>query len=234
MVQWKVLAIDDDTSLLALLKIGLEREGFQVTTARSGEDGLRKAYALHPDAVILDVLMPQMDGWTTCQRLRQVCDTPVIMLTARSNKEELVKGLSLGADDYLTKPCSFEELKARIRSACRRRSQRLAREPSAVYDDGNLYVNLVNAEVRLQGEVIHLTPTESRLMMYLVSHAGAIVPHRELLINVWGPEYAGETKYLGVYIRYLRKKVEADPSHPVYIQTKHRVGYCFSNYPVLS
>ena len=223
----KILVIDDDSGLLALLSIGLTREGYEVATARDGAGGLRKAYELHPDLVILDVMMPGIDGWDMCQRLRLVTDTPIIILSALSDTSSVVKGLSLGACDYVTKPCSFDVLKARIRAALRYRATMASSTPENVFDDGHLCVDLIRQTVTLEGHPVRLTPTESRLLMYLVSHRNRIVPHRELMTNVWGPEYADETQYLGVYIRYVRQKIENDPSNPTYVVTKHRVGYCF-------
>jgi len=223
----KVLLIDDDSGLLTLLQLGLERDGFSVITARSGQEGVRKAYEHHPDVIILDVMMAEMDGWTTCQRLRHICDTPIIMLTAKSAGEDVIKGLSLGADDYLTKPCSFDELKARIHTVLRRSGASLQGDRETVFDDGVLHVDLRDGTVIKRGEVIELTPTESRLLMYLASQRGRIVPHRELLVNVWGPEYVDEVGYLSVYVRYLRQKIEDDPANPHYICTRWKVGYYF-------
>jgi two-component system KDP operon response regulator KdpE len=171
--------------------------------------------------------MAEMDGWTTCQRLRHICDTPIIMLTAKSGGDDIVKGLSLGADDYLTKPCSFDELKARIQTVLRRSGKSLRSDMEAVFDDGHLRVDLTEGTVMRQGQVVELTPTESRLLMYLASQRGRIVPHKELLVNVWGPEYAKEVGYLSVYIRYLRQKIEDDPADPQYICTRWKVGYYF-------
>ena len=227
-MNWRLLVIDDDSGLLALLSIGLAREGFEVITAKDGKEGLRLAYQHHPDIVLLDVLMEGMDGWMALQRLRQVTDVPVLILTAITDSGSVVKGLSLGADDFITKPCSFEVLKARIRSALRRREGTRFGDPDTAFDDGNLRIDLAEQTVIRKGELVHLAPTELRLLMYLVGHQGRIVPHKELLTNVWGPESVNETKYLSVYIRYLRQKVEDDPSDPDYIVTKHRVGYCFA------
>lgn len=222
-----VLFVDDDPGLRTLVKLGLEREGFGVITAEDGQEGIRKAYQHRPDAIILDVMMEEMDGWTTCQRLRQVTDTPIIMLTARTDENDVVKGLSLGADDYLTKPCSFAELKARITAILRRSGTQPPEQKPGVFDDGNLVVDVRRGVVKRQGQEVSLSPTESRLLMYLVSQRGRIVPHRELLVQVWGAEYAKELSYLAVYIRYLRKKLEDDPSDPVYIRTRWKVGYYF-------
>jgi len=223
----KILLIDDDSGLLTLLQLGLEREGFSVVTARSGVEGVRRAYESRPDAIILDVMMAEMDGWTTCQRLRHICDTPIIMLTAKSGGEDIIKGLSLGADDYLTKPCSFDELKARIHTVLRRSSAGPREDKQTVFDDGVLQVDLRDGTVTRRRERVDLTPTELRLLMYLASQRGRIVPHKELLVNVWGPEYADEVGYLSVYIRYLRQKIEDDPANPHYICTRWKVGYYF-------
>jgi two-component system KDP operon response regulator KdpE len=224
----KVLLIDDDAGLLTLLQLGLEREGFTVVTAKNGKEGIRQAYETRPDVVVLDIMMAEMDGWTTCQRLRHVCDTPIIMLTAKTGGDDIIKGLSLGADDYLTKPCSFDELKARIRAVLRRSGEPAREDVQSVYDDGTLHVDLRDGIVRRNDQIVELTPTESRLLMYLASQRGRIVPHKELLINVWGPEYAKEMGYLSVYIRYLRQKIEEDPAHPRYICTRWKVGYYFA------
>ena len=223
----KILVIDDDSVLLTLLRLGLQREGFTVVTANSGKEGLRKAYEARPDVIILDIMMPDMSGWVACQRLRHMCDTPIIMLTAKADQVDVLKGLSLGADDYLTKPCSFDELKARIRTVLRRVSAGSLDSWRAVYDDGNLCIDFREGTVTRRGEEVHLTPIESRLLMYLVSQKGRIVPHKELLVSVWGPEYVEEAGYLSVYIRYLRQKVEDDPSNPHYVRTRWRMGYYF-------
>ena len=225
----KVLIVDDDPGLLTLLQLGLERDGFIVTTAESGKEGLRRAYEVRPDVIVLDIMMPEMDGWATCQRLRSMCDTPIIMLTARTDQADVLKGLSLGADDYVTKPCSFDELKARIRTVLRRARTGSDEDWRVVYDDDTLRIDLENGSVTRRGESIHLTPIESRLLLYLVSQKGRIVPHKELLVSIWGPEYAEELSYLSVYIRYLRRKIEDDPSKPRYIRTRWRMGYYFAD-----
>jgi len=224
----KVLVIDDDPGLLTLLRLGLEREGFTIITAQDGKEGVRRAYETRPDVIILDIMMPGMDGWLTCQRLRHMCDTPIIILTSKTARADVLKGLSLGADDYLTKPCSFDELKARIRAVLRRAGSGSQPAWRAIYDDGNLRIDLKDGLVFRNGEEVHLTPTESRLLLYLVSQKGRIVPHKELLISVWGPEYAEEVGYLSVYIRYLRQKIEDDPSRPRYIRTRWGMGYHFA------
>jgi two-component system KDP operon response regulator KdpE len=224
----KVLLIDDDPGLLTLLRLGLEREGFMVTTAGNGKEGLRQAYQTHPDVIVLDIMMAEMDGWTTCQRLRQVCDVPIIMLTGKTSEKDVIKGLSIGADDYLAKPCSFDELKARIHTRLRRSMRNAKADWQIVFDDGNLRVDLREGTVMRRGERVDLTPTEMRLLAYLVRERGHVVSRKDLLVNVWGPEYAREVSYLSVYICYLRQKIEDDPSNPRYIQTRWKMGYCFT------
>jgi DNA-binding response OmpR family regulator len=223
----KILLIDDDAGLLTLLELGLMRAGFTVLTASSGKEGLRRAYETNPDLILLDIMMPGMDGWSTCQQLRFFCDVPIIMLTARAGQADLLKGLSLGADDYLTKPVSFDELQARIHTVLRRAWGRPSNGRGTVYDDGYLHVDLRHGTAKRNGELIHLAPTESRLLMCLVSQKGRIGPRQELLTTVWGPEYEKEIGYLSVYIRYLRRKIEDDPSNPTYIRTRWGVGYYF-------
>jgi len=207
--------------------LGLERDGFTVLTANNGEEGLRQAYENRPDIIILDIMMPGMNGWETCQRLRYVCDIPIIMLTAKSEKESLLRGFSQGADDYVTKPCSLDELTARIRAVLHR-AQLDVNTWRSVYDDGYLRIDLKTGVVKRQEDIVHLTPIESRLLMRLVSQKGRVVPHEDLLTSAWGPEYTDEESYLSVYIRYLRQKIEEDPSNPRYIHTRWGIGYYFA------
>ncbi len=223
-----ILVIDDDTGLLRLLQLGLEREGFSVITASGGKEGLRQAYQSRPDLVVLDVMMPDIDGWTTCQRLREMSDTPIIMLTARGGEKDVLRGLVLGADDYVAKPCNFDELKARIHALLRRAKTPANPAWRTAYDDGKLAVDLSNGTVSLNGSTVHLTPTESRLLMCLMSQAGQVISHKELLTRVWGPEYSDEVGYLSVYVHYLREKIEDDPANPQYVRTRWGMGYYFA------
>ncbi len=223
-----ILVIDDDTGLLRLLQLGLEREGFSVITASGGKDGLRQAYQARPDLVILDVMMADIDGWTTCQRLREMSDTPIIMLTAMGDEKDVLRGLTLGADDYVSKPCSFDELKARIHALLRRSKTPANPAWRTAYDDGRLMVDLSTGIVSLNGSPVHLTPTESRLLMCLMSQTGQVISHKELLTRVWGPEYSDEVGYLSVYVHYLREKIEADPANPQYVRTRWGMGYYFA------
>jgi|YNPNPStandDraft_1061719.scaffolds.fasta_scaffold01474_14 two-component system KDP operon response regulator KdpE len=224
----RVLIIDDDPGLLTLMRLGLERDGYEVITAQSGKEGLRKAYEYRPDLIVLDILMPEMDGWEVCQRLRYVCDTPILILTAVDERDGVIRGLSIGADDYVLKPCTFEELKARIRALLRRSAGASGNARRTVYDDGNLRIDFSEGTVMKRGEPVSLTPTESRLLLYLASQQGKVVSHQELLTQVWGPAYNDAVGYLSVYIRYLRQKIEDDPANPRYIRTRWRVGYYFA------
>jgi DNA-binding response OmpR family regulator len=227
-VSKKILIVDDDAALVKVLSLSLEREGFEVIAALSGAEALRKAYESRPDLVILDIMMPQMDGWVTCRRLREIADMPIIMLTAKGGELDVVRGLDLGADDYITKPCSSEELKARIRALLRRSLSAEKTDWQAAYDDGWLMIDLSRQQVAVNGEPIDLTPTEFRLLSCLVQRNGQVVPHKELLTEVWGPEYSDQVSYLSVYIRYLRQKIEQNPSQPNYILTKWGMGYRFA------
>ncbi|MCD6344047.1 MAG: response regulator transcription factor [Anaerolineae bacterium] len=223
----RILVIDDDFDALTLLQSALEHEGFDVTVARNGREGLRQAYITRPHLVLLDIVMPEMDGWETCQRLRYICDVPIIILSVKADQTEIVKGLSLGADDYMTKPYSFDELKSRIHARLRRTSSKNQQNWKADYDDGYLSINLMEGAARLDGRIVELTPTETRLLSYLVSQRGRVLPRRELLTNIWGAQYEDKVSYLSVYIRHLRQKIEEDPSHPRYVCTRWGEGYYF-------
>ncbi|MCK4316109.1 MAG: response regulator transcription factor, partial [Anaerolineae bacterium] len=164
----------------------------------------------------------------TCQRLREMSDTPIIMLTARGDEKDVLRGLTLGADDYVAKPCSFDELKARIHALLRRAKTPANPAWRTAYDDGRLMVDLSTGIVSLNGSPVHLTPTESRLLMCLMSQTGQVISHKELLTRVWGPEYSDEVGYLSVYVHYLREKIEADPANPQYVRTRWGMGYYFA------
>jgi len=223
----KALIIDEDPGLLALLRCSLEQDGFTVLTVDNGDEALRTAYDSHPDVIILDVAMEGTDGWTVCRRLRYMSDVPIIILSISADECDVIKALSLGADEYLTKPRGLEELKARVRAVLRRSRMTRKRAWAPVFEDGHLSIDLMNATVKRGSEIVHLTPTESRLLMCLVSRRGEVVPHEELLTNVWGRGSSESIDYLSVYMRYLREKVERDPSNPRYIRTRWGVGYYF-------
>jgi len=225
-----ILVIDDDKDLTLMLKAQLERKNHRVVVATSGRDGLQKAYQARPDLILLDIMMPGMDGWEVCRRLRELSTVPIIMLTARSVTGDVVKGLESGADDYLTKPFSSSELDARIQAVLRRSDNpdHPSKSRSSFYSNGYLTIDFDRRVVKVHGESIDLTPTEFKLLSTLVRNEGRVLPHRYLLTEVWGPEYADEVDYVKLYVRYLRLKIEEDPSEPVYIQTEWGIGYRFS------
>ncbi len=221
----KVLLIDDDTSLCEVLKLALTRMDFEVETAHDAITGLQKAYAIRPDVVILDVMMPSMDGWQACRRFREMTDVPIIMLSALGSQPDIVKGLNLGADDYIVKPVAPEELAARIHAVLRRASRSgtmQKREP--ILREGNLVIDFDKYEVTLNGERIDLSPTEFRLLSVLARYKGRVLPHEFLLTEVWGPEYVGEIDYLRLYISYLRRKLKSEAT---LIHNEWGVGYRF-------
>ena len=223
----RVLLIDDDPDLLDMLKLGLESGGFTALTARNGREGICQAYQHHPDVIVMDLMMDEMDGWTACRRLRDVCDTPIMILSARTAKEDVVKGLSIGADDYMTKPCSLNELRARVQALIRRSVKKKSVGEKQVYDDGVLQIDLGSGTVKRRGEIVRLSPTETRLLLCLAAQRGQVVPRKELLAQVWGDGYVDAQSHLSVYVRYLRTKIEPDPANPHYICTCWNMGYYF-------
>ena len=226
-----VLLIDDAPGIHQLLQIGLSSDGFTVLSAMDGPEGLAKFIEQRPDICIVDVLMPGMDGYELCRRLREISDVPIVMLSALRNEAEIIRGLDAGADDYITKPFSVSELSARLRAQLRR--QRRTEEPQRrlCYDGGRLHVDLERRVVTLDGEDVRLSPTEFRLLAYLVANANRVVPHRELVLQLWGPEGDRLGPYLKIYVRRLRMKVEPDPAEPRYIISRHGTGYVFQADP---
>ena len=225
-----ILVIDDDQDLTLMLRAQLERKNHRVVVASSGRDGLQKAYQARPNLVILDLMMPGMDGWEVCRRLRELSSVPIIMLTASTMKGDVVKGLESGADDYLTKPFSAAELNARIHAVLRRSGNTTGHNNSrsSFYSNGYLTIDFDRRIVKVHSENVELTPTEFNLLSCLVRNEGRVLPHRYLLSEVWGSEYGDEVDYVKLYIRYLRLKIEENPSDPIYIQTEWGVGYRFS------
>ncbi len=223
----KVLIVDDEQAIRDALGRKLQREGFTVFTAANGLEGLRLFHSEHPDLVVLDIVMPQMDGLTVVRRIREVAETPIMVLSAKAvTEDDIVEGLTAGADEYLVKPVRLNEFAARIR-ALLRRAQMTSTETDHGYEDGYLSVDLHRRQVRVNGEKKHLTPTEFKLLVVLMENAGRVVPQRELLEQVWGHEYIDDIYYPRVYVSQLRRKIEPDPSNPIYILTEHRVGYRF-------
>ncbi len=220
-----ILIIDDDANLCELLSEYLRGQGFTVHAAADGQKGLRAFYEQKPDLVILDVTMPKMDGWETLKRLREVSDAPVIMLTARDEEPNILRGFSLGADDYVTKPFSFAQLAARVKAVLGRRGAGSS-TPERL-EAGGLQVDLATRRVTRDGEPVPLTPTEFKLLTVLMRRAGEVVSPEELVKEVWGPQYANEIGFVRRYVWHLRQKVEKDPENPQYIHNERGFGYCF-------
>jgi DNA-binding response OmpR family regulator len=228
MEEKRVLVVDDDPALLPLIEYTFAREGYEVVTACDGKEALREFFAHKPDLVILDIMMPRMDGWEACRRIREVSDVPIVMLTARGQDEDIVRGLEYGADDYLTKPFSIKVLLAHARAVLRRAALPAVEyaEPTT-YADDFLTIDLKERRVTVEGEHVKLTPTEYRLLAYLVQNAGQVLTFTQILQNVWGWEYQDDLDYVRVYVWHLRQKIEQDPKNPKYIQTEIGVGYRF-------
>lgn len=226
----RILVIDDDPTLNSLIRQSFHAKGYEVITALNGVEGLKLAYRSHPDIIVLDIMMPDLDGYETCRRLREISEVPVLMLTAMAAEEDLVRGFESGADDYVKKPFSLKELEMRISALIKRSSNGDSND--IAYDDGSLRVDLQRQHVYRDNQRVHVTPTEFRLLSCLIRHRGHVVTHEELLREVWGDGYLDAVPSLSIYIRYLREKLEEDPSEPHYILTKWGVGYWFS--PVIS
>lgn len=224
----KILVVDDEEVTIKLISMILTEAGFEVIKSYSAEDALRKAYRMHPDLVLLDIMMPDMDGWDVCRRLRELSDVPIIFVTALTRADDIVRGLEMGADDYVVKPYDTKELIARIRAHLRRVPQNTVTE-ELVFDGGRLQINLLNHEVMVDGEECHLTPKEFDLLSVLARNAGRVMTRRELVTQAWGEEYADATDSLKLYIHYLRKKIEDDPANPTFLLTSRGVGYRFAN-----
>ena len=223
----KVLIVDDEQPIREALGRRLQREDMGIVLAANGLEGLRLFHAEHPDLVVLDIVMPEMDGLTVVRRIREVAETPIMVLSAKAiTEEDIVEGLAAGADEYLVKPIRLNEFVARVR-ALLRRSQMTTTESDLGYEDGYLSVDLHRRQVRVNGDKRHLTPTEFKLLVVLIENAGRVVPQRELLEHVWGKEYIDDIYYPRVYVSQLRRKIEPDPTNPIYILTEHRVGYRF-------
>lgn len=226
----KILVIDHSPQLIQMLQLHLEKHGYEAIAACSGSEGLREFHKVHPDLVILDIMLPDVDGWETCRSLREMSpDVPILILTMLREKANVVRGLALGADEFIAKPFRPGELLARIQALLRRASMTKASSNNCCssYDDGNLAIDFERQRVYLRGQLVNLSPTEFRLLACLVRNAGQVVPHKALLTRVWGPEYADETHYVKIYIRYLRQKIEECPKQPRYVLTEWGVGYRF-------
>lgn len=227
----RILVVDDEPRMIGFIRMNLELEGYQVLEAHDGIKALEMVRTQLPDLVLLDVMMPGMDGFETLRMLREFSNVPVIMLTAKGEEEDKVRGLELGADDYVTKPFSSRELSSRVRAVLRRAEMPSASPEQAILKiDDRLSVDFNRREVIVEGKHIKLRPTEYRLLYHLIENAGWTVPHEQLLAKVWGYEYRDETHYVRLYVNYLREKIEEDPSNPKYILTERGVGYRFVDF----
>ena len=218
-----VMAVDDEAGILRLIKLELSTQGFRVVTASSGEEALRTAEEQRPDIALLDIVMPEMTGLEVMRRLRERSTIPVILLTAKGSEGDKVRGLELGADDYLAKPFSPDELSARVRAVLRRTVGSSSTEN--VVHISNIEVDLNRRLVKRDGKIVTLTRTEWMLLQHLAANAGKIMLNAELLSKVWGPEYRDDLQYLRVWVSRLRRKLEEDPSKPKLIKTFQGIGY---------
>lgn len=219
----RLLVVDDEPQILRFLRTTLGANGYEVLEATTGAEALRRAAADAPDAILLDLGLPDMDGKEVLRLLREGCSTPVVVLSARARESEKIEALDLGADDYVNKPFGIGELMARLRASLRGRSVRQGESP--VWCGGGLTVDTVRRLVRRGDETVHLTPKEYDLLRVLVQHAGRVVTHRQLLQAVWGPAHVDDATYLRVYIGQLRRKIEPDPEVPTLLLTEPGVGY---------
>ncbi len=226
----RVLVVDDEPRLIHFIRLNLEHDGFEVIEAISGTQALGLLRDRLPDLILLDVMMPELDGFETLQLIREISTVPVIMLTAKGEEEDRVRGLELGADDYISKPFSPREMVSRVKAVLRRTETPSHPIHEQIVVDERLSIDFDRREIFVDGTLVQLRPTEFKLLYHLVQNAGWVVPHDQLLAKVWGYEYREETHYLRLYINYLRQKLEPDPSNPLYILTERGVGYRFVDF----
>jgi len=225
-----ILVVDDEPRMTKFVRMNLELEGYRVAEASNGLEALQKVKNDLPDLVILDVKMPELDGFETLRLIRQSGAVPVIMLTVKADEEDRSKSLELGADDYVTKPFSPRELASRVKAVLRRTSMPAPTEKTEIKVDDYLQIDFKKREVIVGGKHVKLRPTEYRLLYHLVNNAGYVITHDMLLAKVWGHEYRDESQYVRLYVNYLRQKIEPDPANPKYILTEHGVGYRFVDF----
>ena len=226
-----ILVVDDEERMARFIRLNLEHDGFHVIEAYRGMQAIQALRDALPDMILLDVMMPDLDGFEVLKMIREVSTVPVIMLTAKGEEDDRVRGLELGADDYVTKPFSPRELVSRVRAVLRRTDQASGAAPNEVIRvDERLQIDFSRREVWVEGQLVKLRPTEYRLLYHLIENAGWTVPHEQLLAKVWGYEYRDETHYVRLYVNYLREKIEEDPSDPKYILTERGIGYRFVDF----
>jgi DNA-binding response OmpR family regulator len=224
----RILVVDDEPRYIWAIQVNLEARGYEVLVAQDGQTGIEIAASEEPDLVLLDIRMPDMDGYEVCQRIREFSAVPIIMLTALAENADKVKGLDTGADDYVTKPFSAEELLARIRATLRRVELSESQESHPTFQTGDLLVDFAQQRVFVCDQEVNLTPTEYRLLYELVKQARRVLVPEYLLERVWGMGYEGENRLLRQAVHRLRQKIECDPQNPQYIQTRRGIGYVFA------
>lgn len=222
-----VLVVDDEKTIRDFVRRNLEVRDFGVVTANNGIDALTIFNTQNIDLVILDLMMPRLDGLETTRRIRQHSTVPIIILTALDEESDKIRAFELGADDYLTKPFGVGELLARVKAVIRRTTWAQTPIRQGRIAHGEISVDMARHEVTVRSQKVNLTPTEFDLLVYLMEHAGQVLPHEAILKNVWGPEYGEETEYLRVYMGHLRQKIEKDPTKPEYLLTERGIGYRF-------
>jgi DNA-binding response OmpR family regulator len=226
----RILVVDDEKRMVRFIRLNLEHDGFQVISAFNGKDAIEQVRSALPNLILLDVMLPDIDGFQVLQKIRQFSSVPVIMLTAKGEEEDRVRGLEWGADDYVTKPFSPRELVSRVRAVLRRIESIDGSAPTVIEVDERLKLDFKRREIWVGGKIIQLRPTEYRLLYHLVQNAGWVLTHEQILTKVWGYEYRDEPHYVRLYVNYLRKKIEEDPANPKYILTERGVGYRFIDF----
>ncbi len=226
----RILVVDDEERMVRFIRLNLEHDGFLVSEAFNGKEAIQKIRDVTPDLILLDVMMPDLDGFEVLETIREVSNVPVIMLTAKGEEDDRVRGLELGADDYVTKPFSPRELVSRVKAVLRRTESASGSMHGLIEVDERLKIDFDRREIWLEGKLVKLRPTEYRMLYHLVQNAGWVVTHDQLLTKVWGYEYRDEPHYVRLYINYLRQKLEVDPSNPKYILTERGVGYRFVDF----
>lgn len=231
--RFRVLAVDDHPDVLAVLRAMLTKEGFDVEVAPDALSGIRLAYEKHPDAILLDVMLPDLDGFEVCRRLREMTEAPIIFVTAKGTIEDIVKGLSLGADDYVVKPFERKELLSRLTACLRRASERTGAGSDLIFPASSIMLDSDRHELLIENRSIYLTPKEFEVLRLMVRHAGKVLSTDAILTRVWGPEWIGEPDLVKQYIYRLRQKIELNPGSPQYLHTVRGGGYYFDSEDLL-
>jgi two-component system KDP operon response regulator KdpE len=224
----KILIVEDDSEFLNLTNTWLQNAGYEIITAGDRAEGMRRVYSSRPDLVLLDANIPKMDGWEVCRRIRDMSDIPVLMVTVNGQKSDRLKGFTLGADDYITKPVDFHELIARIQAVLRRSGSAKHEDKHSTFNNGDIEIDWGSRQVWVRGKRVKLSPTEFKIISCLIKNRGWIVTHEQLLEKAWGPNYIGDKSFVKLYIRYLRQKIEENPHKPQIIMTERGVGYYFA------